>query len=75
MGIRGTAPRVEILDDGTVKFSTLIEEDKTAIQTPNSAPAVAPRLRRAQNPVPPETAAEQQAEKEMKKKIKICQGC
>jgi hypothetical protein len=25
MGIRGTAPRVEILDDGTVKFSTLIE--------------------------------------------------
>jgi len=26
MGIRGTAPRVEILDNGTVKFSTLIEE-------------------------------------------------
>lgn len=25
MGIRGTAPRVEILDDGSVKFSTLIE--------------------------------------------------
>jgi hypothetical protein len=28
MGIRGTAPRVEILDDGTVKFSTLVEEKK-----------------------------------------------
>jgi len=28
MGIRGTAPRVEILDDGTVKFSTLIEQKK-----------------------------------------------
>jgi hypothetical protein len=28
MGIRGTAPRVEILDDGTVKFSTLIERKK-----------------------------------------------
>ena len=28
MGIRGTTPRVEISDDGTVKFSTLIEEDK-----------------------------------------------
>jgi hypothetical protein len=27
MGIRGTAPRVEILNDGSVKFSTLIEED------------------------------------------------
>jgi hypothetical protein len=26
LGIRGTAPRVEILDDGTVKLSTLIEE-------------------------------------------------
>ncbi len=26
MGIRGTAPRVEILPDGTTKFSTLIEE-------------------------------------------------
>jgi hypothetical protein len=26
LGIRGTAPRVEILDDGTVKFSTLIEQ-------------------------------------------------
>ena len=28
MGIRGTAPRVEIGDDGSVKFSTLIEEKK-----------------------------------------------
>ena len=26
MGIRGTAPRVEISEDGTVKFSTLIEQ-------------------------------------------------
>jgi hypothetical protein len=26
MGIRGTAPRIEILNDGSVKFSTLIEE-------------------------------------------------
>jgi hypothetical protein len=25
LGIRGTAPRVEILDDGSVRFSTLIE--------------------------------------------------
>jgi hypothetical protein len=28
MGIRGTAPRVEILDDGTTKFTTLIEQKK-----------------------------------------------
>ncbi len=26
MGIRGTAPRVEIMDDGSVKFSTLVED-------------------------------------------------
>jgi len=26
MGIHGTAPRVEILPDGSVKFSTLIEQ-------------------------------------------------
>jgi hypothetical protein len=28
MGIRGTAPRVEILEDGTTRFSTLIERKK-----------------------------------------------
>jgi len=31
MGIRGTTPRVEISDDGTVKFSTLIEEGKSKL--------------------------------------------
>jgi hypothetical protein len=28
MGIRGTAPRVEISEDGTVKFTTLVEQKK-----------------------------------------------
>ena len=31
MGIRGTTPRVEISDDGSVKFSTLIEEGKDKV--------------------------------------------
>ena len=31
MGIRGTTPHVEISDDGTVKFSTLIEEGKNQV--------------------------------------------
>jgi hypothetical protein len=31
MGIRGTTPHVEILSDGTVKFSTLLEEGKADI--------------------------------------------
>ncbi|HEX9213470.1 MAG TPA: FecR domain-containing protein, partial [Bradyrhizobium sp.] len=28
MGVRGTTPHVEISDDGTTRFSTLIEEGK-----------------------------------------------
>jgi len=47
MGIRGTTPHVEIGDDGSVKFSTLLEEGKDeAVQKygsgakPGSAPGV-----------------------------------
>ena len=71
MGIRGTAPHVEILDDGTVKFSTLIEENKSATEQHKTAP----RQRRAQDLSSPETKAAQQAEKDYDKKLKICQGC
>jgi hypothetical protein len=39
MGIRGTTPRVEISDDGTVKFSTLIEEGKSKFAKKPGAPA------------------------------------
>ncbi|MHC2254067.1 hypothetical protein ACVILK_003759 [Bradyrhizobium embrapense] len=31
MGIRGTTPRIEISDDGTVRFATLVEEGKSKI--------------------------------------------
>ncbi|MGF6305921.1 hypothetical protein ABIB82_000659 [Bradyrhizobium sp. i1.8.4] len=31
MGIRGTTPRIEISDDGTVKFATLVEEGKSKL--------------------------------------------
>jgi hypothetical protein len=40
MGIRGTTPHVEISDDGTVKFSTLIEEGKSKVTEKPAAPAV-----------------------------------
>jgi len=46
MGIRGTTPRVEIAEDGSVKFSTLIEEGKDKASgggTPSAAPAVEER--------------------------------
>src|ERR1700676_85314 len=38
MGIRGTAPQVQIADEGTVKFSTLIEENKSAKDLRKAAP-------------------------------------
>jgi hypothetical protein len=39
MGIRGTTPHIEISDDGTVKFSTLIEEGKSKFAKKPGAPA------------------------------------
>jgi hypothetical protein len=53
MGIRGTTPHIEISDDGTFKFSTLIEEGKSKVTrtlgkpaAPQSGPApAAPNLK------------------------------
>jgi hypothetical protein len=42
MGIRGTTPHIEISDDGTVRFSTLIEEGKDSVMKRKAAPAAAP---------------------------------
>ncbi|MBR0800542.1 FecR domain-containing protein [Bradyrhizobium jicamae] len=39
MGIRGTTPHIEISDDGTVRFSTLIEEGKSKLVKRARAPA------------------------------------
>lgn len=44
MGIRGTTPHVEISDDGTVKFSTLIEEGKQQVMEKyGAATTITPR--------------------------------
>jgi hypothetical protein len=59
MGIRGTTPHVEVSDDGTVKFSTLIEEGKNKL----AKRAVAPI---AQQP-------EQRPDQRFNPKI--CRGC
>jgi hypothetical protein len=75
MGIRGTAPHVEIADDGTVKFSTLIEENKSANEQPKAAPAAAPRQRRTQNLASPDTPEQERIDKDANKKLKICRGC
>jgi hypothetical protein len=59
MGIRGTTPRIEISDDGTVKFATLIEEGKSKLAKRHGAPA-------AQQP-------EQKTDRKFN--LNICRGC
>ena len=59
MGIRGTTPHVEVSADGTVKFSTLIEEGKSKITSKVGAPAAQP----------PEQRTDQ------KPHLDICRGC
>ena len=59
MGIRGTTPHVEISEDGTAKFSTLIEEGKSQIvKKPGASTAEQPE----QKPV-------------QKLNLHICRGC
>ena len=86
MGIRGTTPHVEISDDGTVKFSTLIEENKSKVEQ-NNTKATKKRADIDQNkrvePVKQRQAARassrQQAESNLDKNFdmnfKICRGC
>jgi hypothetical protein len=59
MGIRGTTPHVEISDDGTVKFSTLIEEGKSKLAKKPGAPA----------------ARQPEQESGSKLNLNICRGC
>lgn len=59
MGIRGTTPRVEISDDGSVRFSTLIEERKGKVARKPAAPAV-----QRSDPRP-----------EPRTNLNICRGC
>jgi hypothetical protein len=59
MGIRGTTPRVEISDDGTVRISTLIEEGKRKIMRKPEPPA---SRQSEQEPYP-------------KTRLNICRGC
>jgi len=42
MGIRGTTPRVQIFDNGSVKFSTLVEEKKSVAAPGNQQLKVRP---------------------------------
>jgi hypothetical protein len=73
MGIRGTTPRVEIRDDGTVAFSTLIEEHKGKGPAQRRGNIVTtPKQREAKGGSPSDTSAGA-AEKNLK--FQICRGC
>lgn len=62
MGIRGTTPHVEISDDGTVKFSTLIEKGKNQVLEKYGPIKVQPT--KGSNSGPHE-----------KPNLEICKGC
>ena len=63
MGIRGTTPHVEISDDGTVKFSTLIEEGKSKVTVEERKKLGAP------------AAPQPEQKPERKSNLNICRGC
>ena len=91
MGIRGTAPHVEISEDGAVHFATLVEEEPTQQKQPGTPAQENKRVAPAQQnkgAVPPEqrqrqaknvpSAATDKAMAEQNKKLKslnICRGC
>src|SRR5262249_39413509 len=60
MGIRGTTPHIAAGNDGTLKFTTLIEEGKSGL---TKKPAPPPAARRADQTTEP------------KLNLKICRGC
>jgi FecR protein len=62
MGIRGTTPHVEILPDGTVKISSLLEEGKADVLKKNGPLSVTPSNAGAAKPFE-------------KLDLNICRGC
>jgi len=73
MGIRGTTPHVEIMDDGSVKFSTLVEDDKTP---PAAAPGTRPPTpgqRQGRAVITP--GQDSAYDRFMNWRPKICQNC
>lgn len=66
MGIRGTTPHVEISDDGSVKFSTLIEDGKNQVLQKYDGISVKPK----------DTGPDRiQAIERKKLNLDICRGC
>jgi hypothetical protein len=63
MGIRGTTPHVEISENGTVKFSTLIEEGKSKVEKRSTLLKQSPKAAQQSPPIAP------------KPNFTLCRGC
>lgn len=77
MGIRGTTPRVEILDDGSVRFSTLVEDNKSGAIVPSqpgrrAGPVQQRQTRSAAQMTPAQDAA---YDRFINLRPKICNNC
>ena len=81
MGIRGTTPHVEISDDGTVKFATLVEENKVAEPQPppsGGQPTQPGSPQRSQSRSRAEALTPEEAAKYNRlfnMDVRICRGC
>jgi hypothetical protein len=86
MGIRGTTPHVEISDDGTVKFSTLIEENKSRVEENKGGATqkrtdidehkrTGPAKQRQATRASSRRQAENNLDKNFDMNFKICRGC
>src|SRR5215813_6339631 len=74
MGIRGTTPRVEIADDGTVRFSTLVEGRTAGPAAPQSKKRAAAE-RRPQRTTAASKAADEAFTKQFNLEYKLCRTC
>ena len=82
MGIRGTTPHVEISDDGTVRFSTLIEENKGRVTEKRGGveenKRVSPVKRQANRASSSDTVSARQPENKSNQNfdinLRICRG-
>ena len=83
MGIRGTTPHVEISDDGSVRFSTLIEENKGGVTEKRGGieenKGGPPVKRQAKRHSSSRAVSAQQAENKPNRNfdvnLRICRGC
>jgi hypothetical protein len=79
VGIRGTTPHVEVMEDGRVKFSTLIEDKDdapAAAPTPTRQRAATPRPRQAATrPVPMTPQQSNSYDRLFNVDSKLCKGC